>query len=298
MALIAVAVSIEFTLLAFSEINPVSILVTRVVTQQPHLAQIGFPILASNILFYTNKWKKLFSVIGLLPVTCMIFFSQQRGLWVGIIFSLIVLGGFKFIKNKITLVQVFKYLMIILLIFASLVVILLLLDRFLFGSVLITVFSRMNTLTALSTDESLNIRLFEIIRALHQWDNNIFNILFGTGLGSHYGAVRIDRLNTVSLDNSFAYILWKMGIIGFILFMFIYIQFFIKGLFIYIHSKVLFHKQLIAAILSAIAGLCVIGLTNACLVRYRFIIFWALLLAIVELLYRQTKRGLTQNVES
>jgi hypothetical protein len=283
---ISVIVSFEYILLAFEESEMSSIFISRVVTQQPHLAQIAFPICVGYLIFTGSLKTKLFMLFAAILNLGMIFFSQQRGLWVGIVFSLILLGGFRYLFDDFTVLRLIKYFFLVVFIFLIILGIFYVVDNLFFGSVFLTILSRISTLSSLSTDASTNIRLLEIIRALKLWDNNVFTILFGTGLGSSYMSINIERTYHYSLDNSYAIILWKMGLLGLVVFLLIYIHFIIKGFKIFIKTNDAGKKIIVASILSGIGGLMVIALTNACLVRYRFIIIWAILLGVIEIFYR------------
>ena len=164
-----------------------------------------------------------------------------------------------------------------------------LIDKLFFGSIALTILSRVETLVSLSTDASTNIRLSEIIRALQVWDNNVFSMLFGTGLGSAYESIDATRPYNYSVDNSYIIVLWKMGFLGLILFLLLIFILYKHGLHIYSHTRNNEDQQLVAALLSGFGGLLVIALTNACIVRYRFIIIWALVFATIQVLYNRLK---------
>jgi hypothetical protein len=283
---ISITVSFEYILLAISEGSLSSILIKRVVTQQPHLAQLAIPILGSYLAFNgINKFGKIIILLAMLPLAGMVFLSQQRGLWVGVTFSIVLLYGFTFVKDQISFGKVLKFFIVLLIVVSLIFSCLLILDKIFMGSVFLTLLSRVDTLVKLSVDLSANIRISEIKRALSQWDNNFINIFFGVGLGACYDSIDSNRTYTYSVDNSYAIILWKMGIIGLIIFLIILVLFFKKGLYIFIHSKNEQFRQISVSLMSGFAGLLLIGMTNSCLVRYRFIIIWALIIATIEVLY-------------
>ena len=286
---ITIVVSIQYIMLAFSESDASSVFITRVVTQQPHLAQLCFPLLLSNIMFPNTLKKRLWSLIGIIPMTGMIFFSQQRGLWVGICFSILLVGGFVFFREYFTISKLLKFVLMLIIISLALFLLFVLVDKLFFGSIGLTILSRIESLSSLSTDASTNIRLSEIIRALRIWDDNIFSILFGTGLGCSYESIDATRPYTYSVDNSYVIVLWKMGILGLTLFLVLLFLLYKNGLYIYRHTRNKEDKQLVAGLLSGFGGLLVIALTNACIVRYRFIVIWALVFATIQVLYNRLK---------
>ena len=73
--IITIIVSVQYIMLAFSESDTSSIFIARVVTQQPHLAQLCFPLLLSNVLFPNTMKKRLWSLVGIIPVTGVCVFQ-------------------------------------------------------------------------------------------------------------------------------------------------------------------------------------------------------------------------------
>ncbi len=277
-------VSIEYILLAASEGSLISILLGRVVTQQPHMAQLAIPLLFSIIIISKKLIIRILAFFGAILNISMVFLSQQRGLWGALTVSLIIFFGFIYIGQKISLKNILKYFFILLIGLCLLIALLFICDFLFSGSIIMTFLDRINFLLAVSSDESLLIRVSEIQRALQQWNNNIITILFGTGLGASFGSTDIYRTYTYSVDNSFAYLLWKTGIIGLTAFIALISTFFYHGLrkfyIINEHSTRVF----IGAIICGMLGIIIIALTNTCLVSYRFIIFWALGFATIKIL--------------
>ena len=76
-----------------------------------------------------------------------------------------------------------------------------------------------------------------------------------------------------------------MGILGLTTYLIILFLFFKRGFHVFKHATQERYRQMSAAIMSGFAGLLLIGLTNASLVIYRFIIIWALVIATIETLY-------------
>ncbi|MDD2890374.1 MAG: O-antigen ligase family protein, partial [bacterium] len=85
------------------------------------------------------------------------------------------------------------------------------------------------------------------------------------------------------LDMSYLNVLWKMGIIGLLTFLGLYIVFVKRCWFIFKHSENEFEKWSSLGILTGIVGLLFTGLLSAILVGYRFNLTWAALMGIIEL---------------
>jgi hypothetical protein len=288
--LIIVFASVEYIFLALSAGNIATLLVTRIVTQQPNLAQIAFPFLGSFLFFRSSGRARVLALTALLPIGGMMFLSQQRALWIGVLLAILLVNGFALGSQRVSPMRVMKYTSTFLGIVALILLAFYLLDRVFAGSVFLTLGTKLATLSALSVDESMNIRLSEIHRALAQWDDTVVTILFGTGLGSRFESVDVARTGTAIVDCSYVYILWKAGLAGLLSYLWIVCVFFKRGLYVFRNSLDERSKRTVAALMSGYAGLLVIGLTNTCLVRYRFIVIWAFMLATIEMLHSEVVR--------
>jgi hypothetical protein len=277
-------VSIEFILLVASEGGLSGVFVKRIVTQQPHLAQAAIPLLAASFLL-PRKRARIWSLAAFFPIAAMVFFCQQRGLWVGIFLSTVLVLIFNFLKNRFTIFRFLKIVLVIVLILVLLAGVFLIIDRLVTGSVFFTMSERLFSMTTGSRDASMNIRMSEIRRALDFWDNNIVSVLFGTGLGSEYDTVDINRTYGYSVDNSFAFLLWKAGIIGLLLFVSIYINAIRKGFSLLRSDLPAEHRYAASALTAALIGLCFIAFTNACIVSYRFILIWSFMIYVLHRLH-------------
>ncbi|MDP8218902.1 MAG: O-antigen ligase family protein [Candidatus Theseobacter exili] len=282
-----ILVSIEFIFVAYKEagINA-SILINRISSQQPHVAQLIIPYLFSYFLFQTRKANIIIASILMIPVFAMVFFSQQRGLWGGIVLSLFILWVFASFKEGISIKSVFKTVGYVLIAAALLAGIGLIIDSFIPGSSLLTMINRFNTLLNLSQDTSLAIRMAEIKRSVAQWE---LNPLLGTGLGSWISPVILNHMPFNHVDNSYFFLLWKTGVVGLSLFLLIYVSCLVAGIKTFYKSKNAEIKRMLAAIISGILGLMLIALTNTCIVYYGLNIVWAVALASIIVLVRLDK---------
>jgi len=278
-------VSLTYILLTLSEIGASKLFITRVTTQQPHVAQLVVPYLVSFFLFPSSQGKKVVAFILLIPILSMVFLCQQRSLWIGVPFSIALLWIFSVCRRRISLRAVLKALMAAILIFIVVISILLILDKLFTGSTVATLAVRIDSMTRLAEDESALLRMAEISRALEQWKRNI---LLGTGLGSTIHRVAV-RMTYDVVDNSYIFILWKTGLIGFFSYAAIIVLFFQRGLNVFKRTDDLEIQRIVASSLSGFAGLMLIALTNTCLMLYRFTLIWAILFASLELLYCRSR---------
>ncbi len=285
---IAVIVSLEYIYIAFIETGlGTGILIKRVSTQQPHLAQLAFPYLLSYFLFKSKTANKKLVVVGLVPLFLMIFFSQQRGLWVGIVFSVLVLWALSFIREGVSFKNFIKFTFFLLMAVGFITGLGLFIDKFFLGSTILTMIERFNTLLELAKDESLLIRVGEMSNAIDQWK---LSPLFGTGLGSTINPVILEHYPNNIVDNSYTVFMWKGGIIGLLIYLFMMLLFFVRALYIFKNTHDVQRQRAVAALISGYGGLLVIALTNSCVAYYRYNVFWAMAYATIETLYWREKQ--------
>jgi O-antigen ligase len=277
----------QYLFLTLSEVNIGELLIGRVTTQQPHLAQLAIPYLASFFLFRSSFGKRIISFLVLVPILIMVFLSQQRSLWVGVPISIAILWIFSLLQKQISLRRIIRGIIGAIIFVLFVVGTLLLLDKLFAGSTVVTLAARLDTLLRIAEDKSALDRMAEISIALGQWKQNV---LFGTGLGSTIHRVATHMRYDI-LDNSYAFILWKAGLLGFFAYMAMIILFYQRGLTMFRKVADVHNQRIIASTLSGFAGLMLIALTNNSLMLYRFVIVWAVLFASLEFLYGKLKRG-------
>ena len=283
--LITVIVSIQYILVFLSEFSIFEVGIKRITTRQPHLALITLPLIYSTILLSDKKTEKIIVTLGIFPIFLMVIISQQRGLWLGVIFSFFVFVIFSILRTKINFKKVMILLLVLLIFVGLFAAAVTLLQNKIKSSSTYTLSQRVGSLQNLETDYSLFIRFVEIKQALKQVGNLSF---FGAGIGKHITRFANQTYSNI-VDNSYFYIYWKLGWMGVLSFLSIYF------LFLYRCIRVLFKSnnkldQIIS--LSAISGMCglfLVALTNISLVLYRFNLVWGLVIASIEILYRFNK---------
>ncbi|HPR88756.1 MAG TPA: hypothetical protein PL181_12115 [bacterium] len=284
LALVTVFVSFEYIYIALKEAGLGALLIKRVSTQQPHLAQLAIPYLASFMLFgKPSRLIKLLSIAAIMPMALMVFFSQQRALWGAVFVSLVVLWAFRSMQQGFSMRTLRRFSGYILTTLVILIFMVWMADKMIMGSSIFTILWRFSSLLDIANDESLAIRMGEISHAMQQWQNHRF---LGTGLGSTISPVTLIHYSNNNVDNSYAVILWKTGIIGLALYLSVLALVFKHGLYVFRCTKSIERQRMIAALLSGFTGLLVIALTNACLAFYIYSIIWAAGFASVEILYR------------
>lgn len=264
-----------------------AILFQRIVTQNIHLMQFAIPYAGLVAIFSESRNWKLIGGI-LLPVFVFaVVISQQRALMFSVFITLFIL---LFIYLRVRFQSARERLRFLgtrsLIIIAIILIPFVFIEIFTKESLFLTFFSRfyifLNPLNLLR-DSSWQIRWQEITRAMPLIKENI---IIGAGLG----ATTISRhrmILQITLDNSYIYILWKMGVFGLISFLSIY-YIVIKRCALIIRSTKNNHEKIFSgAVLLNVIGLLIVGMTNVCIAHYRFIFAWLTLIASIELIARK-----------
>jgi O-antigen ligase len=117
--------------------------------------------------------------------------------------------------------------------------------------------------------------------------------LFGSGLGSsvQYKLLAQNGLEIFYPDNSLLYFLWKGGIIGLIIFLWLYARFFRQTLWLVKNSTSSEDKVFTFGIWGGMLGLWFSGLFAASLIKYKYGAIIALVFAYIEF-QKQNKQTL------
>lgn len=268
--------SIQYIVFSLSNLQSGSIFLTRVTTQQPHLAQISIPLLTGIFLFRGKLKYKIISFALILPNFAMVIFSQQRSLYVSVVISIFIVIFFYIFREGVEFRKLIKFIFGIISFVLVIILFIVLLEYYFHINFIFTIFQRMGTLQDVTSDTSWTIRFTEVKFALEKWSNHP---IIGSGMGSTYPNIFFHRGNT-GVDNSYAFVLWKMGIMGLILFMFVYLKFLWIGIVDFWKKKSYYDKMIIAGFLAGMLGMMLIAITNESIILYRFNIIWAAIIAI------------------
>jgi len=280
--IIAFLTAVGFVILALKSVTVAEIFLQRIVTQQPHIAIFAIPLLVSFWLLKPG-WLQRVSILVFFPtILMMVIISQQRALWVAIVGVIFLTLFFNFLKEGIDLAGILRAIFTMLGIIVGLGVVIIILDQIMLGSTLVTMATRIESIQNAQYDTSLAMRFEEIGRALQGWDTRL---LFGTGLGSAINRVAAFETFDV-VDNGYAYIFWKQGLIGLVLFLMPYCISIYFGLGVILKGRGIENKMVVSSVLAGIIGLMVVGLTNTSFILYRFTILWGIFLVIIEKFYR------------
>jgi hypothetical protein len=170
------------------------------------------------------------------------------------------------------------------------------LSRITSGAAILVLIKRLISLANfqyLQVDASGFVRMTEIKQALAsihgiQW-------IYGRGIGdTFYSFLR--TTTKPYLDNSYAWVLWKMGIIGLLSFMSMFAIFFQRAIFLL--KKCANKRDLIyiVTITMNMLGIMICSLGNASLIQFRYIIIWSTSMGVIETMYREYRYGNTAHV--
>ena len=260
--------------------------------------QSGFLPLVSGILFsyllFRKRFIKRIIVLSLLVVVIVgTFVTLTRTLWLVTALNLLMtLILFLKVENKLNL--------------SKLVMILLML---LFPLLMISDINNINSQER-SDINSLQYRtqsvtnpledasfLMRIEFSYYAIQKFLDNPIFGKGLGDYlkYKIVFLSNLPNYYLDNSWFYFLWKGGIVGFLLFLWVYIRFFKAAYFVSKNSTDIKTKYICIGLLAGFIELSLLAFLSPILIKYKTNALIAFAFAYIEYERRSIINNKIQN---
>jgi hypothetical protein len=281
----AIIVSLQFF---YAVVQTKSIFVLqRIVSRHIHLAQFAVPYILTTLIYgASHRHKIIFAILLPFPILAVIF-SQQRAMYASIALTLLFyICLFAYTRRAWIRKNLAKFGSIIagtLVLTATVFIIAQIVTQ---GRFLLTLYARFYVflnIQYLGFDISWQIRWREIQRILE----NLGSFwLFGEG----FGAATTSRSRfemQLTVDNSFAYLLWKSGITGLLTFLYMYFAFLKRG-FTALRKKISSQdKVFIITALANTIGLMLVGMTNSSIAHYRLILVWASLFACTEIIARR-----------
>lgn len=274
----------------------------RAATDQQHLLNVAIPLTFSWLLYEKKRKRKLLLGLILISMTVAVVITLTRMLWVSIPLSLIFVFLLYLRREKKPLFHYFTSTRIVMM---SVILLLMWFSTkkiIMSHSIFRDIFHlRVLSLSQLSTDSSF---LGRVELSSYVWGKIKKHPLVGTGLGDivWYKGINLIGLRVFAisgpffpillsepipiiywLDNSYLTILWKLGIIGLILFIGLYTVFMKRCWFVFKNTENEFEKWASLGIFVSFASLLAIAFLSAILVGYRFNLTWAVLMGVVEL---------------
>jgi hypothetical protein len=271
--LLAIVIAIEYIVFNGFIFNK------RFVTFQSSFLPLAVGVLFAYSLFTKKRIKKLIWLIGLTIVIIGIIFTLTRTLWVSsfiVLFAVFII--YLKVNNKLSYSKV------------GLILLTLIIPFMIFKDSSQQSISRESSTTSIEyktksisnplEDASFIMRIELGYYAIERF---LQNPIFGSGLGD-FVKFRIFPNPTpiYYLDNSWLYFLWKGGLIGFLLFLWIYLRFFKAAFFVLKRTDDLRVKIICVGLMGGFIGLSFLAFLAPVLNKYKATAIISFLFAYVE----------------
>lgn len=245
----------------------------RVVTQQANIALFAFPMAFFALFAKQSAGERVIRIIAAISCMLLTILSLQRSLWL-ILFADILLGfayfTFSLGANKDTAKKIIVILLILVLLTTTVVIVM---NKY-FNLVKL-LRNRLKTLTEenLTDDKALNVRAedFAEVSRMIQRDSYM-----GAGLGAPIFQ-KNTGLHKEIIDNSYAVLIFKIGVFGLVMLLFIYLGAIRDSLAILMKNKT---EYLYFAIPVGLLNYLVISASSSAMFYYRFNVIAAILIVI------------------
>ena len=126
--------------------------------------------------------------------------------------------------------------------------------------------------------------LMRIEFAYYAFERFLESPVIGKGLGDYlkYKVFNNSDAANYYIDNSWLYFLWKGGLIGFLLFAWLYLRFFKSAYFVFTNTTNYVTKYLSLGLFAGILGLCFLAVLSPILIKYKTNVLFALIFAYIE----------------
>ena len=275
-ALLFISVVISFEYIVFNQI----VLNYRFVTFQSGFLPLLSGVLFSYILFNKDIIKRIVGLILLIIVTTGALVTLTRTLWVTTFIVLFFVWIFYVIStHKLTLL---KLIMVILTISASIIFVSDVSKNA--GKELSpknVVESRAKSVANPLEDSSFLMRVEFTYYAVQRF---LESPIVGKGLGDYlrYKIFNTNKSANYFIDNSWVYFLWKGGLIGFLLFAWLFIRFFKASYTVLKNTSDIKVKYVTLGLLAGFLGLTFLGLLSPLLIKYKSNVIIAFIFAYIE----------------
>ncbi len=265
----------------------------RFVTFQSYISPFVLGLLFSYIIFYQRN-KNLYwylAVFLFTVITFGIFITMTRSLWASI---LITFGSILFyFLWKIRKVNIIKIILLYVLLSAPLV--------FFISNHKQTKITqkdindinyRTSSLANPLEDTSFLMRMeIDYYSILHFLESPIIGKGFGDFV--QYKFMSVLRNKIIYPDNSWLFFLWKGGLVGFLIVVFLYYRWAKTLLFIFNFSQNELTRAISLGILGGLLGLVFLGLFNAILIKYKVLVYFSALIGYTQYEYSNIDNDLS-----
>lgn len=263
-----------------------SIFLVRVVSMHIHMALFGISYICISLIYSSERTRKIIMGIALPVIIVSVVISQQRALWGATLVVLLLAFAVYVYHRRERIVAIGATVIgIICLLLISYAV----LNQIFKGALYNTIITRgvvLLDIEATLNDASYRIRSNETVEALRTIKGDF---LLGKGIGAS-AVTRWRFMEHATVDNAYAYVYWKMGILGLVGFFGFYALFFFRSLRLLRKNITADERIFTISTLLNFVGLFIVALTNVCIVHYRFILIWAASIGLVEFIARKYER--------
>ena len=249
----------------------------RVLTRQANLLLISLITALAILKLYklTLTSKIILIFLSFLYLLGILIF-MQRSLWIGLLVSIMV---FLFLTSKSTKHKIRSIISIML------IILILVGGGFLFYSKF-ALDKKLFQERTIDMEEgikasSMVVRLLSYIEIYHEIKKNP---LIGKGMGDFIITSYLTQRRLSIVDNSFIVVVWKYGLIGFLIFSLIFIKNFKQTFFILKNSNDKLFLLVTIIIFSSFIGHMVNGLACVVMTMYHFNFIWGTFIAVIEMI--------------
>ncbi|MCB2198201.1 hypothetical protein KQI63_02290 [bacterium] len=284
-AIIGVLTALEYiTLVAYVFQDIITFVLFRNVTRQSQVIIGALPIVLSLFLIYRSKWVRVGAAISVLLFVVQVFLTQQRIIWLSFVLMTYIYITLYLFRKGIKKSSLVRWMLVSFLLLALLLG-LLLLAAWVFNTDIDVLLSRWEKVQSL-TDESFMMRVYDSRHLIELVGNKWL-----TGLG---GGMELQIIPSSMyfhfIDVSYLTAYLKGGIPFALLLVLVYLGGIYRAFQVYRRTAGTSTQYYAIAIITALSGQMMAGITTVSMIYYRFIFIWMMLIAAAVVLYERVKR--------
>jgi len=259
--------------------------ITRASFREGIALVFGLALLFTRFFLSSRARERIFCILLIIPILFSLIMGQQRAGWVAFVIFIIMLFMSLIYKRELSVKKAVK----VCIASFPIVIILFIGVNSRFGPReeigLELIVNRFTTFENIQTDSSFVYRLKKAKDSFYKIRKNPF---WGEGF-SKYNELQI--YGEVFIDNTHIPLLRKIGLVGYILFLWIFFRFFKKVAFIFRFSTDKISKEFSITFISLIPSIVLLTFTCAYLVSYNFTFIFATLMALAEVIARKVENS-------
>jgi O-antigen ligase len=253
----------------------------RVINRQVHFLMVSLFFLLTYLIWGKNKLIKRISFVFIFFISIALLICQTRGTWVSTLIGSFLILGIGLKEGKVSYKIFFRILVAVFFIF----ILILYLAQNKGFDIAGQIGTRAASVKNISQDPSAMMRGVLYLSALQKF---IRSPIIGQGFGDTItvpaffagGIVKTVRW----VDSTWISLLWKMGIIGFLTYAWLFLTAFWRTFVLYRKANDEITKVFSIGMLAVMLALSAISLISPLMIKYRFSFVWVFMFAGVEFL--------------